>query len=60
MLTANANKEIITNGDFEEASNIATTDYNVEGPADTWWRKRNTDANPTPQCSLSIVTPGHE
>ena len=56
---ANANKELITNGDFEETSNIATTDQNVVGPANTWWRKTNTGATPSPQCTLSIVEPGY-
>lgn len=57
-LVPNNGTNVIVNGDFEETSNIATTDQNTVGPANTWWRKTNTGANPQPQCSMSIVTPG--
>ena len=57
-LVSNNGTNVIVNGDFEETSNIATTNQNTVGPANTWWRKTNTGADPQPQCSMSIVTPG--
>lgn len=57
-LVPNNGTNVIVNSDFEETSNIATTNQNTVGPANTWWRKTNTGANPQPQCSMSIVTPG--
>lgn len=59
---ANPNEELITNGDFEDnINNFISNELNIENPpSNTWWLKTNTSVNPRPQCTLEIVTPGHE
>jgi hypothetical protein len=58
---ANPNEELITNGDFEDnINNFISNELNNVGPSNTWWLKTNTSVNPRPQCTLEIVTPGHE
>ena len=59
---ANPNEELITNGDFEDnINNFISNELNIENPpSNTWWLKTKTSVNPLPQCTLEIVTPGHE
>ncbi len=57
LVRNNQNQELIKNGDFEEAS---PDNWDFDKEADDWWVKVNTGANPLPQCTLEIVTPGHE
>ena len=61
-LKQNGGSELITNGDFEtDIQNFVISQANPNPTSpDTWWLKTNTGANPTPQCTLSIVSPGCE
>ena len=53
-------ESIIKNGGFEEnIDGFVSNEKNLSNPpSDTWWIKTNTNANPTPQCTLEIITPG--